>query len=50
MMVMHVGIISGVDQYLFTYLIFSFGSTVFILSTHISLSWTELTVWSCLRS
>jgi hypothetical protein len=49
-MVMHVGIISAVDQYLFTYSIFSFGSTVFILSTRISPSWTGLTVWSCLRS
>ena len=37
MMVMHVDIISAVDQYLFTYSIFSFGSTVFILSTRISL-------------
>jgi hypothetical protein len=31
MMVMHVGIICAVDQYLFTYSMFSFGSTVFIL-------------------
>ena len=36
MVVMHIDIISGVDQYLFTYSIFSIGSTVFILSTHIS--------------
>jgi hypothetical protein len=40
MMVMHEGIISAADQYLFTYSIFSFGSTVFILSTRISLSST----------
>ena len=42
MMVMHVGIISGVDQYLFTYSIFSFDiliriHSIYIINTYIPL-------------